>query len=157
MAFRLVESLSTGNQCYVAFGFLLWEETKVYFYYATESAGGRIATAKIHKGNRLMKILVIALLLIPIAVNADCLLTWNANPTEENVTSYIADIDGIQVTTAADDTNVLCSEFDPPVDETVERHVAVVYAVNEFGRSEPSNTVPFGQATAPVNVSVQKQ
>lgn len=103
------------------------------------------------------RVLVIAILFISFSVHADCKLSWDANPPDENVTGYIADIDGNQVTTAADDTDVLCSEFTPAVDESKGRHTATVYAVNEFGKSGPSNSVPFGPPSEPANVSVKKE
>lgn len=95
-----------------------------------------------------------ALVATPQVILADCLLTWNPNPTEEKVTHYIAEIDGIEARVDAQDTDILCSEFQPPINPHVGRHTARVFAVNDAGRSEPSATVPFGQPSTPVGVSV---
>ncbi len=95
-----------------------------------------------------------ALVATPQVTLADCLLTWQANPAEERVTHYIAEIDGIEARVNAPDTDILCSEFEPAINPHVGRHAARVFAVNDAGRSEPSATVPFGQPSTPAGVSV---
>lgn len=94
------------------------------------------------------------LVMLPWVAMADCLLSWDPNPAEEQVTHYIADIDGQELRVNAPDTDARCSEFDPPINPHVGRHTARVFAVNDAGRSEPSATVPFGQPSTPAGVSV---
>lgn len=91
------------------------------------------------------------------AAFADVRISWTANPPEENVVEYEVDVSG--ATLSVTDTDALCSEFVPPIDcEDGQRYVGRVRAINEGGfRSDWSASVPFGPASAPVNVSVERQ
>ena len=105
-----------------------------------------------------MKRLLLAVLLVfPFAAMADCLATWNPNPPEQNITAYIVEVGANTITLPGTDTDVLCSEFTPPIDPTIGPYTMRVYAENEWGRSASSAPVPFGSPEPPVGVSVSRQ
>ena len=102
-----------------------------------------------------MKKIFFCLLFYSGAVGAsDCLATWDLNDPSEEVTAYEIEITGQVLRLIGTDTDAYCSEFDPPIDPSTAQFTAVVYAVNQFGRSLPSEPVTFGAAPSPIGLTV---
>lgn len=96
---------------------------------------------------------VIASLFGAAGVFADCLITWSPNPASEQVTSYRVHVDALAASELTS-TSVLCSELG--VDPHVGRHNVYVTALNDWGESDPSDTVPFGSPQKVTGISVSR-
>ena len=103
-----------------------------------------------------MKKFILLMLFAPYAFAVDCFITWDANDPSDQVTGYQLYVDGYVLDLAGDDTDAQCSEFTPPIDPALGRHTARVHAINEWGKSPASVSVPFGVPAAPVGLAVGK-
>lgn len=108
--------------------------------------------------NSLKFVLFVLLIGSAFSANAlDCLISWDPNPADEGVTEYIISIDFNETTVPGITTQLLCSEATPPIDAgDGGRHQVVAYAINVWGKSEATASVPFGPPSQSANVSVSR-
>ena len=89
-----------------------------------------------------------------VSLSSDCLITWDLNDPLEDVTAYELKAGGQNLQLIGTDTDAYCSEFNPPIDPSTGQYQIVAYAVNQFGRSLPTEPVVFGAAPSPIGLTV---